>query len=53
MFLHQEDLDELEYMIMTEVSVFYDAEIEKINDIVEKVNLLLTLTNQNLKDKGE
>jgi len=46
--LQHEGLNEIEYMPMSDIDIFYDAKIEKINEIIEKVNILILLTNQKL-----
>ena len=41
-------LSEIEYMLTSVIDIFYSVKIEKINEIIKKVNILVRLANQEL-----
>ena len=46
--LQHEGLDEIEHMPLSGRDLFSDINTKKINEIIEKVNILMRLTNQEL-----
>ena len=50
MFIQHGGLSKIEPMPMpmSDIDIFYDVEIEKINEIIEKVNILISLANLEL-----
>jgi len=47
-FIQHGGLSKIEPMPMSDIDIFYNVEIEKINEIIEKVNILISLANLEL-----
>ena len=53
MQLQYEGLDEIEPMLQSDIDIYYSVKIEKINEIIKKVNILIFLANRELGNGGK